>query len=275
MISLDSNQLKHQTLMKYNFENFLFFLFNKYVAKSVIPFKDNREGTEEENKFNTKSYSFLNYLYDFLIEGKNENQIEDYIEELVNRFDNEYDFDKLHLNEIYEKIKTQENFKINYGIDLEDDESIKLFKCLYIYFKEQKNMPHSDNVNNVFNYFENILFNLDKSFIDDIAPPPAQLISQDFRTQFENFARKVKRFHEENKNFQIIGDLSNSIDQLYNYIENQQIIYIGIFGNSSTGKSVIFNNLFGVDILTVNENECTKRGIIIEDGENIIKQYQK
>ena len=130
-------------------------------------------------------------------------------------------------------------------------------------------MPHSDDVNNVFNYFENILFNLDKSFDDDIAPPPAQLISQDFRKQFEDFTKKFKRFHEENKNFQIIGDLSNSIDQLYNYIENQQIIYIGIFGNSSTGKSVIFNNLFDIDILTVNENECTKRGIIIEDGENI------
>ena len=32
---------------------------------------------------------------------------------------------------------------------------------------------------------------------------------------------------------------------------------------------MIFNNLFGIDILTVNEGECTKRVIIIEDGENI------
>ena len=268
-IPLDSRQLKHQTLMKENFEDFLFFLFNQYVNKSVIPFKDNREGTEEEKKYNTKLYTFLDFLTDFLTTGKTEDQIEEYIEELENKFNDKYDFDELKINEIYEKIKIQESFTIKYGIDLEDDETIKIFKCLYIYFKEQKNMPNSDDVNKVFNYFDTILFNLDKSFVDEIAPPPAQLISQDFRKQFEDFTKKFKRFHEENKNFQIIGDLSNSIDQLYNYIENQQIIYIGIFGNSSTGKSVIFNNLFGIDILTVNENECTKRGIIIEDGENI------
>ena len=44
---------------------------------------------------------------------------------------------------------------------------------------------------------------------------------------------------------------------------------MGIFGNSSVGKSVIYNNIFGIDILTVNENECTKKGVIIEDGDNI------
>ncbi len=56
-IPLDSRQLKHQTLMKENFENFLFFLFNQYVNKSVIPFKDNREGTEEEKNI------ILNYIH--------------------------------------------------------------------------------------------------------------------------------------------------------------------------------------------------------------------
>ena len=269
-IPLDSRQLKHQTLMKENFEDFLFFLFNQYVNKSVIPFKDNREVTDEEKKYNTNMYPFIDFLYDFLTTRKTEDQKEEYIEELENKFnDDEYDFEELKINEIFEKLKTQENLEVKLGIDLEDDDTIKIFKCLYIYFKEQKNMPNSDNVNKVFNYFDTILFNLDKSFVDDNAPPPAQLISQDFRKQFEDFTKKFKRFHEENKNFQIIGELSNSIDQLYNYIENQQIIYIGIFGNSSTGKSVIFNNLFGFDILTVNENECTKRGIIIEDGENI------
>ena len=268
-IPLDSRQLKHQMLLKESFEDYLLFLFNQYVTKSVIPFKDNRKGSKEEDKYNTKNYSFFEFLFDNLTKGKDKEQIEEYIEELESKFDDNYNFDDLKLNEIYEKIKNIENYKINYGIDLDDDESIKLFKGFYICFKEKINLPNSENVNKIFNYFETILENLNNNFIDDIAPPPVQLISQDFRTEFENFANKFKRFYEKNSNFEIIGQLSNSIEQLYNYIENQQIIYIGIFGNSSTGKSVIYNNIFGFDILTVNENECTKRGIIIEDGENI------
>ena len=268
-IPLDSRQLKHQTLMKENFENFLTFLFNQYFSKSVIPFKDNREGSEEEKKFNTKNYTFFDFLSEFVTKGKEENQIDEYLEELEEKFNNNYDFDELKLNEIIENIKKQEKYKINFGIDLENDDNINLFKCLYICFKEQINMPYSNDVNSVFSYFDKVVDDLDKYFYDELAPPPAQLISQDFRTQFENFTKKFKRFHEENKNFQIIGDLNISIEQLYNYIENQQIIYIGIFGNSSTGKSVIFNNIFGIDILTVNENECTKRGIIIEEGQNV------
>ena len=255
--------------MKDSFEDYLFFLFNEYFEKAVIPFKDNREGSEEEKKFNTKNFSFLDFLTGFVTKGKNDNQIEEYVGEIEEKFNDNYDFDELKINEIYEQIKNQENYKINFGIDLEDEEVQKIFKCLYMKFKEQDNLPYSIDVNKVLNYFNNITENLEKSFFDEIAPPPAQLISQDFRIQFENFTNQFKRFHEENKNFKIIGDLSKSIEQLFNYISNQKIIYIGIFGNSSTGKSVIYTNIFGVDILTVNENECTKRGVIIEDGENI------
>ena len=268
-ISLDSRQLKHQTLMKENFEDYLFFLFNQYLEKSVIPFKDNREGTEEEKKFNTKLYSFNQFLIDYVVQGKNEEQTAQYIEEAESKFDDNYDYDELNIKDIFTKIKTQENFIINYDIDLEDENVIKLFKALYIKFKEKDNLPFSVNVNKVYEYFNNILDNLEKSFDDNVAPPPAQLISESFKIEFENFTKKFKRFHEENKNFKIIGELNNSFEQLYNYIENQRIIYVGIFGNSSTGKSVIYNNIFGTNILTVNENECTKRGIIIEDGESI------
>ena len=268
-IPLDSRQLKHQTLMKDSFENFLFFLFNQYCEKSVIPFKDGREGSDEEKIFNTNLYPFRQFLIDFLSKGKNEEQMEQYSEEALNKFDDNYDYDELNLKEIFEKIKNQENFIIKYDIDLEEEETIKTLKLLYIRFKERDRLPFSVNVNKVYGYFQNILKDLEKAFDDDVAPPPPTPISEDFKIQFENFTKKFKIFHENNKNFKIIGELNNSIEQLYNYIENQRIIYIGIFGNSSTGKSVIYNNIFGTNILTVNENECTKRGIIIEDGENI------
>ena len=167
-VKLDSRQLKHQTLMKDSFEHFLFFIFNEYFSKAVIPFKDNREGSEEEKKFNTKTFSFLDFLTDFVTKGKKDNQIEEYVEELEEKFNDNYDFGELKINEIYEKIKKQENYKINFGIDLEDEETQKIFKCLYMKFKEQDNLPHSDDVNKVLNYFNNILENLEKSF-DEIA----------------------------------------------------------------------------------------------------------
>lgn len=104
-ISLDSRQLKHQTLMKENFENYLFFLFNQYLEKSVIPFKDNREGTEEEKKFNTKLYSFNQFLIDYVAQGKNEEQTAQYIEEAESKFDDNYDYDELNIKDIFTKIK--------------------------------------------------------------------------------------------------------------------------------------------------------------------------
>ena len=73
-IPLDSRQLKHQTLMKESFENFLFFLFNQYCEKSVIPFKDGREGSDEEKIFNTNLYPFRQFLIDFLAKGKTKNK---------------------------------------------------------------------------------------------------------------------------------------------------------------------------------------------------------
>lgn len=105
-ISLDSRQLKHQTLMKENFENYLFFLFNQYLEKSVIPFKDNREGTEEEKKFNTKLYSFNQFLIDYVAQGKNEEQTAQNIEEAESKFDDNYDYDELNIKDIFTKIKT-------------------------------------------------------------------------------------------------------------------------------------------------------------------------
>ena len=267
-IPLDSRQLKHQTLMKENFENYLFFLFNQYVEKSVIPFKDKEIIFEEEKKYYTKNYSFLEFLNDKLKDFVEKGYIEE-IEILEEQFNENYDFDSLTFEEIMEKIKNQEPFKINFDIDLEDEEANKIFKCLYICFKEKKFFPQSNNVNNIFHYFDDVLNNLNKKFNSEIPQISTKIITQDFKSQFESFIKKFKRFYEEHKNIKIIGELSKSIEQLYNYIENQKIIYIGIFGNSNTGKSMIYNNLFNIDILPVNDNECTKRGIIIEDGKNI------
>ena len=267
-LPLDSRQLLHQTLIKESFEHYLLFLFNEYIDKSVIPFKDKDKQSKEENKYYTENYSFLEFLDDRLKDLEDICQIEekDILEEIFNE---NYDFEMLKIEEILEKIKHQETYKIKIDIDIDEEDSIKTLKALYVCFKERKYFPQSKNVNDVFNFFNDVLNNLNKKSVNEILPTSNQIITQDFKIQFENFIKKFKRFYGENKNFKIIEELSKSIEQLYNYIENQKIIYIGIFGNSSTGKSVIYNNLFKRDILPVNESECTKRGIIIEDSNNI------
>ena len=270
-VPLDSRELRNQPLMKENFENYLTYYFNKYVTQSVIPFKDNRKGNKEQEQFNTKHFSFLVFLLNECIyKGKRDDEKDNFYDELEEKFNDQYDFDELlpEFTKLFEDIKNTETFEINYEIDFEEDDTIKLFKALYICFKEKINIPeYSYNVQAIFGYFDNILKKLEE--LNEEPAPLLEFINQNFRKDFEDFAEKFKKFHDENKQFEVIKDLSDSIDSLYNYILNQQILYIGIFGTSSTGKSVIYNNIFGRDILTVNEKECTKRGIIIEDDENI------
>jgi len=76
-LPLDSRQLLHQTLIKESFEHYLLFLFNEYIDKSVIPFKDKDKQSKEENKYYTENYSFLEFLDDRLKDLEDICQIEE------------------------------------------------------------------------------------------------------------------------------------------------------------------------------------------------------
>ena len=266
-ISLDSRQIKHQNLLKENFEDFLLFLFNQYVSKSVIPFKDGGYNNIK-NKYNTKNYSFSDYLYDFIFEeDMNDSEKEEYLNDLENKFQKDgYNFDELGINYIIEKIKTMENMHIEFNIDFENDESIKLFKALYIIFKEELKFPYSQQVADVYNYFNNILERIKKVNNDEDSILPSYILNQENLIDV-NFYDKFDQFIE---NFESKDErLNDEISSLYNSTFYQQFFYIGIFGISNTGKSSILNNILGYDILPVNQGECTKRGIVIEYGEEI------
>ena len=275
-IPLDSRQLQHQTKMKESFEHFLLFLFNEYIAKAVTPFKD---GQNEANEYKTDVYSFNEFLKEFLSNGKDDDEFNEYLDSLEEKFDDKYDFNELKVGQIIEKMKKEEETHVNYDIDLEEDDHIKLFKGIYIYFKEQKNFPFSVNVNKIFEYFEDMTKKL-KNY-ENYNPAPVveeenQIIPHNFRKQFEKFVKIFQNCDESlKKKLEAIDSLNESIEQLYNYILNQQIIYIGIFGNSSTGKSMIYNDIFGYNILTVHTDETTRRGIIIEYDETIGMYFAK
>ena len=315
-ISLDSRQLKHQTLLKDNFENYLLFLFNSYVTKYIIPFKDNKKINDNEEGNINKYYSFSKYLYVFMTEDINESEKNDYILQLGCKFDKKYKFKKLKFDKLIENIKDIEYFRSAFDIDLNDEESVILFKSLYFCFKEEIKYPYYDNAYEVFEYFNNIL-DIIKNEKNAIIKNESldNLIDYKFFDEFndiiQNFnneknspcikcgkTKKEKEKYKEEKNKNIkngkkfdflssllfkfnchycedfkvynnLNDLNNIFDSLFNNIIFQQIFYIGIFGNSSTGKSLIFNNIFGINILPVSQNETTKRGIVIEDGQNI------
>lgn len=272
LIGLDSRQIKHQNLLKENFEDFLLFLFNQYVVKSVIPFKDGNYGlgsNKTKNKFNTKNYSLANYLFDFIFEqGMTDKEKNSYLNELINQFEqNGLNLKKIGIGDLVEKIKNLENFNIEFDIDMESEESIKLFKALYIIFKNKIKLPFSQQVTDVYDYFSNILDkmkemkkNKEDNFLPEYILNQENLIDNSFFDRFNQFIRSLESIDDE---------LDEKISLLYNSVFCQQFFYIGIFGMSNTGKSSILNNILGYDILPVYQNECTKRGIIIEYGEEI------
>ena len=262
-VSLDSRQIKNQNLLKESFEHFLLFLFNQYVSVSVIPFKDGNSLTKIKNKYNTKNYSFSDYLYDFICEEDMcDSDKEEYLYVLENQFDdNDYDFEKIGLESIIQRIKEIEDMVIDFDIDFENEDTIRLFKALYIVFKEQLKFPFSQQVSDIYDYFNNILDKINLKVNEKInLDNDYNLFDKNF---FDKFAKLNKEFDLNNVN------LNNTMSLLYNYTFFQEFFYIGIIGNSSTGKSSVLNNILGYDILPVNQGECTKRGIVIEYGGEI------
>ena len=63
--------------------------------------------------------------------------------------------------------------------------------------------------------------------------------------------------------------LKEDFDSLSYFIYNYRKIRITLLGGYSTGKSSFLNNLIGKDILPVDINRCTNRGIIIRHNKKI------
>lgn len=268
-LPLDSRELRHQTLMKTHFEDYFMYFFNNYVTLYIIPYKDGAEAKNGEK--NSKVSSFRDYLLSIIIQNQPKETVQEYLEKLAEEFDENFDEEKFQeIQLIFEKAKKTENYDINYGIDLEDDEiSINVLKGLYICFEKKINIPcYSKNVKNIFKYFDMDLERLNIEnpaiYFDDIDDKEKNL-----KEKFEAFNNLFKKFKDYNKNIEIIKTLSDDIGMLSKYIFNKREIYIPLFGNSSSGKSLILNDICGFNIFPVNQKECTKRGIIIKYGENI------
>ena len=97
-----------------------------------------------------------------------------------------------------EKIKNLENFNIEFDIDMESEESIKLFKALYIIFKNKIKLPFSQQVTDVYDYFSNILDkmkemkkNKEDNFLPEYILNQENLIDNSFFDRFNQFIRSL------------------------------------------------------------------------------------
>ena len=76
------------------------------------------------------------------------------------------------------------------------------------------------------------------------------------------------------KNNTSLKKLKDDFDSLTYFIYNYRKIRIPILGGYSTGKSTFLNNMIGKDILPVDINRCTNRGIILRHNRNKNKPPQ-
>ena len=71
-----------------------------------------------------------------------------------------------------------------------------------------------------------------------------------------------------------LKELKENFDSLTYFIYNYRKIRIPLLGGYSTGKSTFLNNMIGKDILPVDINRCTNRGIILRHNRNKTKPPQ-
>ena len=270
-IMVDQRKMKHNGLLNQNFEDYLIALFNDYLSEPLIIFKDGKIHDNKYPKFDTNIDSFYKFLYNFIFkENMNDKEKEEYLNQLIDKFDKEgYDFKQFGLEEILQKIINSKDYEIEFDIDIKEEKSIKLFKALYIIFKDQIKMPKEGQFKKKINdYFNNISENIknkkSKNNNKIILNQNDDLNNSGFLNKFEKIIKNIKLENLKSEK------LTEGLCSLYNAIFYiQQYYYIGILGSIGTGKSVLLNTIAGFDIFPVDPSgslEKGKRGIILEDG---------
>ena len=249
-VPIDSFQLKNELLFKYSFEYYFQYYFKVYCQEYV---NIENEKKDEEN------ISFIEFICEEMTKNIKDNR-DKYLEDLSEKVSTN---DFKYIVKIYETIKNSQNQDIEFGIDLDDEESYGTIglKAFYVNFRDKIIIPeYSPNVKDLFNFFNNFLLpkeNTIKTKINRIISDKEKAISQ-FKIIFEG----LKKF--ENEDEDIIELLSLDLKRLEKIVYNQRRIYIPFIGVSNAGKSTILNCIAGYYIFPESEKECTTRGIIIK-----------
>ena len=262
---LNSMQFKNEILMRDNFENYYLYYLNKYIEKYI------RIKEEEAKKI--KIIPFVEFIANEITTGKKSNEKKEFINDLVINFDD----DKLGLiKDVYEKVKKNLNYIIDYGINFEadedddEDQSLLIIKAFYQNFEDKVNIPkYSDEVQLILDYFNKFTensTNMETAPLPGTLKTPSEVIIDESKALLilKDIFNKLKKYTKENDKDNIINILSDNLIMMEKFIYNHRKIYIPFIGVSSAGKSTILNCIVGYKLFPEAQNECTTRGIIIE-----------
>ena len=252
-VPINSKQFRNEMLMKENFDYYFLYFFNKY-EEDVIAKDAKKQGNKK---------SFCEYVSEYMIKGKQQDEAFDYLEEIASNVENK-ELEKI--KNLIENIRSSSNTVINFGIDFddEDDNSNTIMKAFYGFFVDKINFPDlSENVKQILNYFnefkEVIEEKKEEKKEEEISPEIKGI------SMLKSIFEKLKKYvDQENDKENIINILDANIRIMEKFILNERKIYIPFIGVSSSGKSTVLNGILGYQLFPEDMNECTTRGMIIQ-----------
>ena len=256
---------------------------------------------------NIGEFGLLDYIKNKFVEYFEITQ--DEVEEIFNDSEGKYneEYDEKEYNEINDNITSK-----GFTPDFEEDEYKKFMyifnnkKKIYLNIPElnliyktineamEKSLEDFFNWNNVLELMKNFKDSINRIFEKEDHRKKYIAICDDLLNSFqEEIDRKIK-LKNIDWNINVLDPLKIIIDSLINleksneslqrlkeefnsltyFIYNYRKIRIPLLGGYSTGKSSFLNNMIGKDILPVDINRCTNRGIILRHNKNKISPPQ-
>ena len=291
-IPISSIQFQNELLMSKEFKYLINYHYFNYINK-----------LKEQNhlKSTPLDQSFINHLMDILkINDINTNIIESEVKKLnqsenIEKINNEIISIINDLKQYFKENEinigiTEEDFKERKNEDednlLDDDEDNDtnrgettdgndkknnpsfIIKMLYILYKQNKLIPSiSEESEKLLNYFTT------KKKFEQKKEETKGIINIGEETKINmklinSLEILYNSFKESKIDIIEINDLVNEILKTITYLKNSDIIHIPFLGPSNSGKTTLINGIIGKNILPIDMNECTKRGIIIKYSYN-------
>ena len=225
------------------------------------------EYLKEKIKFIFDSLGKLNMLIDFnnnAINKDDYNIIKNSIEEIINMKKNlgiEFtlgikleNLEKQSIKTNFEKLYLIHKNKLNFCVDIKYSYKIKQI---------MKNMKKLNDRNKSFNYQIEHNNNPINIYFDEDDENKNNKFDSSLLDNLENFLNSTFKRLDLNKE---LGDFIIALQNIRESIIGRKI-RIAFIGNINVGKSTVLNAIIGKEILPINDEECTYRGIIIRHVE--------
>ena len=291
-VPISVNQLKHELLMKKNFQNLIYYHFYNYISNINQKKQDENDKVQDTFITHLKKIMEINEIDEIdeiiskvkeLNNSKNISEINKEIISIIKNIENDFKDKELRLGIFKENINNNNVIDEDDDDDDEDNNSkkkkkkininninpayiLKYFYKMYIDENKEFMPPLSEETKILLNYFRNNKKMKEKYCEDNEEPNKITLLNKQITNKLKNISNNIKnkfKFDEQIKE-KFIKDITNTIESLNTY----NAIFIPFLGEINSGKSTIINGIIGDNILPTGLKECTKRGIIIRYSNN-------